>query len=168
MNGKAILDMMGDLDPCIVLDAEPDIENRKKTVNLRIVGAVAAGVLVFSCVGIGIRQIAKAKKTAYTVYPGNSEWSLPSPEGSRESSMTPCSETSLGRSPLHTGRSLSRGDNHVINQTASNEVQAQQGHQAEPPCPRLGYDQNEQTVPAPPQEKVLAHQQTEGVRDLNE
>lgn len=74
MNGKAILDMMGDLDPCIVLDAEPDIENRKKTVNWKIVGAVAAGVLVFSCVGIGIRQIAKAKKTAYTVYPGNSEW----------------------------------------------------------------------------------------------
>lgn len=74
MNGKLLLDLVGNLDPCIVLDAEPDEVNSKKLINWKSAGAVAACVLVFSCVGIGIRQIAQAKKTAYTVYPGNSEW----------------------------------------------------------------------------------------------
>ena len=30
----------------------------------------------------------------------------------------------------------------------------------------MGYDENKQTVPAPPQEKVMAHEQTEGVSDM--
>ena len=69
----------------------------------------------------------------------------------------------MGRSPPKRGRSPYRGDNHVKHSGPGNESQVEQESQAEPPCSRLGHDEDQQAVPPPPQEKVMAHEQTQGV-----
>jgi len=48
-------------------------------------------------------------------------------------------------------------------QGPGNERQTEQGHEPEPQGSGMGHDQNEQELPAPPQEAVVENEQTQRV-----